>query len=727
MNKRIMSKTLCTVTALLMAAAAIPAGGIADSLGIGTALTASADSASEITYLEISTPEELLAFAESVYQDEGHFNPDYEGNENLNAKLTADIDMSEVENFTPIGKGIVLYHGIFDGQGHSIKNLTINSSLRKVGLFSCLSETAQIRNLNIESGTINSTYSTSDIINLTGVGAIAGTTNEGTVIEYCTNNANVTSSVVPAGGIVGYSQSGTTLSHCMNTGVIESTSFTGGICGNTLCDITDCANYAKIGTASSYGNGGIAGYINSAVTFKNCLNNGQILTGSYATGRIYGMNPGKIVTVENCYADVTSDPSGAEYMPLSQLSSGAAAYKLGWYQYLGSETRPSPVAALASDMGNKVLKYTFDYKDSSKTDNEVYVNYGSKFSSSMIPGNSFWVDEAEQKSAVKFSPATKDHTFTERTVAAITAQNMTLNDSAALNYYASLDEIAVAENNFSFKLTVTQNGTDTVITKYDTVTIDGKDYAKYTYDIPIKNLSDDISAVVSYGSAESEVCTKNAKDYLYEVYEQGGNDKAIVAAILNYSAQAQIFKGYNTDSLINADLDDADKQLTTKTPDDFTPHGVRYEEGIYDTATIGYANLDMLSQTRIKVYFKLSDEMKETASVGGKLFISYTLPNGNTGMTTVISGYPISNSDGTKIGIEGDWYYFETPGISPADYPDKLKLTFGLMESGVIKDGGAELEYSVFDYLANKCEKSDTGMDMLVAAIYNYYTAFVNY
>lgn len=726
MNKRIMSKTLCTVTALLMAAAAIPSGGIADSLGIGTVLTASAESADEIQYLEISTAEELVAFSKAVYQDDGHNTSNYVGNENLNAKLTADIDMSEVENFTPIGNG-VLYHGIFDGQGHSIKNLTINSRIKQVGFFSCLSETAQVRNLNIESGTINSTYNTNDMMNLTGVGAIAGTTNNGAVIEYCTNNAEVTSSVVPAGGIVGYTQTGTRLSHCMNTGVIKSSSFTGGICGNTLCDISDCANFAKIGTDSSYGNGGIAGYINSAVTFKNCLNNGQILTGSFATGRIYGMNPGKTVTVENCYADVTSDPSGAEYMPLSQLSSGAAAYKLGWCQYLNTEIRPSPVSKLASDKGNKVLKYTFNYTDPDMTDSEVYVNYGSKFSSSMLPGNSFWVDELSKKSAVKFSPATKDHTFTNRTVAAITAQNMTLNESAALNYYADFDDIAVAENNFNFKLTVTQNGKDTVITKYDTVTIDGRECAKYTYDIPIKNLGDDISAVVSYGSAESDVCTKNAKDYLYEVYNQGGNDKAIAAALLNYSAQAQIFKGYNTDSLINADLDDADKQLNTKTPDDFTPHGVRYDEGFYDTATIGYANLDMLSQTRIKVYFKLSDKMKETASVGGKLFISYTLPNGNTGMTTVISGSPISNSDGTKIGIEGDWYYFETPGISPADYPNKLELSFGLRDSDGIKNGGAELSYSVFDYLANKCEKSDTGMSMLVAAIANYYTAFVNY
>ena len=76
----------------------------------------------------------------------------------LNGALTADIDMSGVENFEPIGiysdndgihnnSNVNSYGGTFDGQGHIISNLTINTPY-EAGFFSRCNK-AEIKNLGL--------------------------------------------------------------------------------------------------------------------------------------------------------------------------------------------------------------------------------------------------------------------------------------------------------------------------------------------------------------------------------------------------------------------------------------------------------------------------------------------------------------------------------------------------------------------------------------------------
>ena len=66
---------------------------------------------------EIENAEELMAFASAVNS----------GSTDLNARLTADIDMSGVDDFVPIGSETLMFTGTFDGQGHIIDNLIIFS------------------------------------------------------------------------------------------------------------------------------------------------------------------------------------------------------------------------------------------------------------------------------------------------------------------------------------------------------------------------------------------------------------------------------------------------------------------------------------------------------------------------------------------------------------------------------------------------------------------------
>ena len=89
------------------------------------------------------------------------------------AAMTADIDMSTVANFTPIGlfrdgdvdgSGLpmvnIQYKGTFDGKGHVIKNLTINDTeYYETALFSRTPNDAVIQNLGIENANISSVRS----------------------------------------------------------------------------------------------------------------------------------------------------------------------------------------------------------------------------------------------------------------------------------------------------------------------------------------------------------------------------------------------------------------------------------------------------------------------------------------------------------------------------------------------------------------------------------------
>lgn len=129
-------------------------------------------------FLIIENSEQLTAVANSS------------GMENRYFILTSDIDMENC-NFQPIGSYINPFCGVFDGNGYSIKNLTINSSDDDVGMFS-FTNNAKISNLKIENA---------NIIARSEVGGMIGYA-ENTVINNCEFSGNVIGEL-NVGGLVG--------------------------------------------------------------------------------------------------------------------------------------------------------------------------------------------------------------------------------------------------------------------------------------------------------------------------------------------------------------------------------------------------------------------------------------------------------------------------------------------------------------------------------------------
>ena len=169
------------------------------------------------------------------------------------------------DQWTPIGNGSNPYTGTFDGAGHEISGMYINSSEKYVGLFGCIGSGGTVKNLTLADSTINSSNSSADSSSeITAyVGGICGY-NAGGSITNCSNSGNVSSSannvsslISCVGGICGYNDGGS-ITNCSNSGAVSGTGTVdfiggvevGGICGrNAVGSITNC--YWLEGTAGA--------------------------------------------------------------------------------------------------------------------------------------------------------------------------------------------------------------------------------------------------------------------------------------------------------------------------------------------------------------------------------------------------------------------------------------------------------------------------------------------
>ena len=233
--------------------------------------------------------------------DKANWNPSGE-----TVTLTADIDMKD-ELWTPLTDS---YPGVFDGAGHCISHIKIESSeLAHLGFFG-KGYAKEIRNLTLGSadgrtydGTshITSSYTTSstssywcytapvtlpgaDIVNLTNF-----------IPVTVTSKANRSSR---AGGIAAWITGTVHINGCRNYGTVtvEDHAITsgssykylaaGGILGGQNTEssdvtVTDCHNFGKVTSSNhcSYGLGGIVGVIYSTakqLTIDGCTNEGEV-------------------------------------------------------------------------------------------------------------------------------------------------------------------------------------------------------------------------------------------------------------------------------------------------------------------------------------------------------------------------------------------------------------------------------------------------------------------
>jgi len=259
---------------------------------------------SENSPFVIKTAAQLSAFAKSV--DEG---------ENYLGKyivLDADIDLSEIENWNPIGaEGAAgknldkIFAGYFNGRGHVIKGLNIKTNEEapypeetNVGLFSTLLSTAKVSGIKLEN--VDISVSGAKVVRAGGItGDITSKsvskTDGHAVVDSCSVSGSVSAktneAMVMTGGVVGRAAGNATISNCISEANVESSSGTkiaygAGIVSMAGNDtyIVNCADTGdvKVLTASglSLYAGGVAGMMTSAQ--YNCFSAGNVTVGTIA-------------------------------------------------------------------------------------------------------------------------------------------------------------------------------------------------------------------------------------------------------------------------------------------------------------------------------------------------------------------------------------------------------------------------------------------------------------
>lgn len=228
-----------------------------------------------------------------------------------NVVLDSDLTLAD-PSFLPIPT----FGGSFDGQGHTIHNVSITDSLSPAGLFGVVQAGGSVRSLHVV-GTVTPSGDGRS------AGGIAGENNG--AIEKCSFTGTVSGQVY-VGGIAGHTGASGSILACETRGAVIGGSMTGGITGYNEGLLADCTNSAcinvestdprldledldltpdlsKLGQAnagaSSADTGGIAGY--SAGTLSDCVNHGAVGYQhiGYNTGGVAGRSCGQLLRCRN--------------------------------------------------------------------------------------------------------------------------------------------------------------------------------------------------------------------------------------------------------------------------------------------------------------------------------------------------------------------------------------------------------------------------------------------
>ncbi len=299
----------------------------------GIVMAAAGKTFDQNSNVQISTSDEMNAFALEIsdaaglaaFRDSVNSGMTYEG---LTVKLTADIDLSTQGNWNPIGNRYALddngnpvdtndpngantqyrkaFMGTFDGQGHTISGLFINSNAENykapkaapsagaanTNTSSYAALFGYVDNATVQNFTVNGTVLGTDVAGVIGI------LGEGCLVDGIVSNVTVGGKTGEnekqllrgkAGGIINMTKGGnSTIKNCINNGEVRS----------------DKANNAE--NRGDYAGGIIALIQHDNITIENCKNTGAVTTKNYHVGGIVGgasvdkKDPKFEVKINNC-------------------------------------------------------------------------------------------------------------------------------------------------------------------------------------------------------------------------------------------------------------------------------------------------------------------------------------------------------------------------------------------------------------------------------------------
>ena len=540
-------------------------------------------------------------------------------------ELTEDIDLGGKE-WTPVGETVAdlimggheyfVFSGNFDGNGYTIKNLTIGTETSPYsgdvcGLFGATSGT--IEDVVLENVSINYVggnhssgygfrmggalvgYSMGDIVNCTVIGLDMKAGSDG---SYVALNS--------IGGLVGIQDGGTTVSHSRVSGKIEESTKKGNVGGfvGTLAKGSSAKYCGADVSVEVTGNGrGIAvgGFvgIGNGVTIdetliENCYATGNITGAEYAggfVGNISGLN------ISNCYAkgDVSNCFVGASFLGTDAASNN----------YYGT-VKNCYATGLVSDISSSA--YAFAMQDTMKrsTIQNCYYNIQNtakntesaasltiddmktdSFLNVLNGSSNVWTKRNNDTPACGAEPA--DYSNVYEVLGNIPADLSIYTDESVANLYSAVEALR------GYRDLAQQSDVD-----------------KMTNDI-----NDAVEALV-YKSAdytELDKAEKAAKALNKDDYEDFSEVEKALAAIdrtKNITEQADV------DAMVKA-INDAVANLVKKTPASSQPDSVSSSDASSDTSSSASdsSSSDSKSDSSSKAASNASNTNPSTGVAGG--------------------------------------------------------------------------------------------------------------
>ena len=535
-------------------------------------------------------------------------------------ELTEDIDLGGKE-WTPIGETVAdlimggheyfVFSGNFDGNGYTIKNLTIGTETSPYsgdvcGLFGATSGT--IEDVVLENVSINYVggnhssgygfrmggalvgYSMGDIVNCTVIGLDMKAGSDG---SYVALNS--------IGGLVGIQDGDTTVSHSRVSGKIEESTKKGNVggfvgtlakgssakyCGaDVSVEVTGNGRGIAVGGFVGIGNGTTA----DETLIENCYATGNITGAEYAggfVGNISGLN------ISNCYAkgDVSNSFVGASFLGTDAASNNYYGTVKNCYATgLVSDISSSAYAFAMQDTMNRSTIQNCYYNmqntakntesaasltiDDMKTDSFLNVLNGS---------SNVWTKRDNDTPACGAEPA--DYSNVYKVLGNIPADLSIYTDESVANLYSAVEALR------GYRDLAQQSDVD-----------------KMTNDI-----NDAVEALV-YKSAdytELDKAEKAAKALNKDDYEDFSAVEKALAAIdrtKNITEQADV------DAMVKA-INDAVANLVKKTPASSQPDSVSSSDASSDTSS---SASDSKSDSSSKAASNASNTNPSTGVAGG--------------------------------------------------------------------------------------------------------------
>lgn len=275
-------------------------------------------------------------------------------------KQTADLDLSSIENWEPIGySGSFYFAGNYDGDGHSITNAVSTGKVDSdgfatAGIFGWVAF-GSVKNLHVK----NANFVATGQNNYSYVGGIAGVCYGSSIINCSVVNSFLESKRNSnnncAGSIVGYSTGGTFEKCAAENNQVKTMAYGGGFVGEvdddpdyragtstfTNCYTANCSVSSKTDDVQGVSLvGGFAGEMTaSTLTIQNCYvyqatlsTEGTAVPGIKATGVFAGhLWGGSSIVDTNCFfgACGTTENAGTASEKTEEFRNGTVAGLLG--------------------------------------------------------------------------------------------------------------------------------------------------------------------------------------------------------------------------------------------------------------------------------------------------------------------------------------------------------------------------------------------------------------